>query len=700
MKRSRVLKTILFSILVLGVTLIGCQNGINEPNNSNKTENKDTKVETEVAATGLQSQIDSAAEGASVKLSAGSGVTGNSITIKKAIILDGDGIENLYINVNSKIANNVTIKNFKNAKIKISNTEQSRSAGDEKEEGAEEADSIKKSGEDALPIHLEGCTVDLLETDTDLALYMENGDKKTEIKELSLKEGVEDFTFIELDQAETEKGGDATATEDKSKVEKLKLEDEGIEKVNLVGGSFGEVTFTDDFTDDSEVKFNYDKEFSDQFEDKDFMEEDFVKEKDIGLAEKTLAENESGVYSFTISKDLFDIVNGGIFISFLTDSQAEAISTQGHEAVWGLDGPLVASYENPIYATMPTGPFKVTEGDTGLKTVYGTEWCYVDYAHAYARGLISTYMNDDIVELDYYRNYNKEAFIADVKEDEVIIYVNMAKVRKDDVIICVNQGEAYGENGTKLSEISLDGYKPYLCVDQDIIQKALEAEENISQEALETLQMEVNPFAITNEGESHPITLSLPYGDTIKMSHEVMNTFSPMTAAEAYPDVSTIEYSKVEVKDAGENPFYDEYEDPDAEYLYVYEVSSEGKAIPTGLLSKDMIYNDMEMENDPVKYYSDEECTKELTKAQIEKLPQLNKIYKKAPPVTLSLVIVTKTEEGDETEFQTKTRDEILAAMDQGEKFYSDQELTLEFTKESLMELTPGSTVYKAAAAE
>ena len=124
----------------------------------------------------------------------------------------------------------------------------------------------------------------------------------------------------------------------------------------------------------------------------------------------------------------------------------------------------VANMEHPVYAAIPTGTFKIDmDGDkTKPLTIFGSEGGYIDYAAAFARGL-PYYEKQDVVVLENYRNYNKEAFIATVHNSIVSIYVNMAEIKKNDIVICAHTEEgAYGEAGTKMTEINLAGYKPYI----------------------------------------------------------------------------------------------------------------------------------------------------------------------------------------------------------------------------------------------
>ncbi|MBR1722362.1 MAG: hypothetical protein IJ727_07780, partial [Treponema sp.] len=78
---------------------------------------------------------------------------------------------------------------------------------------------------------------------------------------------------------------------------------------------------------------------------------------------------------------------------------------------------------------------------------------------------LSNYEKQDVIVLENYRNYNKDAFIATVDDTNVTIYVNMAEIRKTDIVACVWKEDGdYGEAGSKMTEINLAGYKPYLSL--------------------------------------------------------------------------------------------------------------------------------------------------------------------------------------------------------------------------------------------
>ena len=579
-KKVRVLSIALLSI-VLAVSLLGCPSEGGQPSGGGTT---------------FQSQIDNATAGSSVTLNRN--YSGNSITINKALTVDGNGIENLTITIASNVSNNVTLRNFRNANVTVASSSRraldnrmARAAND-----AEEADKFAKIGDGDLPLHIEGCTIEKLDLGKDVALYLENGDEKSIIEELSLKEGVVDFSFIEFDENGKEVADKtATATAEKSKIEKLSIEDDGIEKINLIGGVISDVDFADGVTAAAIDSLKFDKEFADQFgnEAKTALLDAVpaAKKEDVGVAKRTDSTN---IYSFTMSKDTLAKTNGAFSIIFLKDDQLESIQS-------GNTISSIASFNNPIYVAIPAGCFKVdyqgNETDGTVKTIYGTEWAYVDYAHAFARGLVWNYGLQDIVVLDHYRNYNKNAFAAKINADTVTVYVNMAEIKKSDVICCAysEDDQAYGEAATKLTDLNLSGYKPYFTASLSAMQyfyrianpsparenyDSDQAWEEAGTQYSETLNgyfagfqggnNPLSPLAYSASSQQHgTIQFWPPYGASVKLQYELLDcTLSVMTEENEYPTVptnypsiSTPHYGRTELHPLQEQDF-DELTNP------------------------------------------------------------------------------------------------------------------------------------------
>lgn len=496
-----------------------------------------------VVATGgtLQSHIDSATAGSTVTLN--STMEGTSIVITKALTVDGGNLENISVTVSASVQNGVTLKNFKNATIAVASATPNASirslarAVVSSEE--EEVTSFKKFGDESFPLFIEGCTIERFEAENNVALYLDSGDKRSEIKELYLKEGVEDFTFVEFDE-------ESTLTANKSKVEKLSIEDDGVKEINLIGGTFDDVAFADNFA--GEIDFKYDKEFEDQFAEFDTKDEFFAHEKidarDIALAKDEIANSEElNVYKFTMPRDTFNAMNGKFNVFFLTTAQKAAL-----EAEYGYGTFLdLVTCATPAYDMSLMGAFTVETDDegtiaNGLHAVYGASELYYDYSNViyteegYAAVGISNIPK--AVTLDKYKTYSKEAVIVDVGENEVTVYVNKSAIKKSDLLLCSGYKAANAdedatgssEGGTKLSDISLADYVPFFAVSAE--------------------------YVFENSGESHENTIPnhQPITDIMELPSANKQIWYPhylpyhMDEDNLYPDVSTVEYPDITIK--------------------------------------------------------------------------------------------------------------------------------------------------------
>ncbi len=540
LKKVRVLSIVLLSI-ALAVSVLGCPSEGGQPSGGGTT---------------FQSQIDNATAGSSVTLNRN--YSGNSITINKALTVDGNGIENLTITIASNVSNNVTLRNFRNANVTVASSSRmaldnrmARTAND-----TEEADKFAKIGDGDLPLHIEGCTIEKLDLGKDVALYLENGDEKSIIEELSLKEGVVDFSFIEFDENGKEVADKtATATAEKSKIEKLSIEDDGIAKINLIGGVISDVDFADGVTASDIGSLKYDKEFADQFgnEAKTALLDAVpaTNKEDVGVAKHASA---SGVYKFTMTRDEFNTYNGNITIVFMTGSQKDTITShQGNFTYWtGTEGSstleTVATYATPVYAAIPAGHFKVNETTTnGLKSVQGSEFAYGDYAHAAANGHPHWLEREDIVVLSHYRNYNKEAFIVDLGSSTVDIYVNTAAIKKSDLVVCVGSigdEDPKAEYGSKISEMDLSNYTPYLAVNRNT-----SGEISFSPDDTVTLNGNTAFVSCSND---------LPYFQSLKMSNNDLFYAIFAMSSGSYPaGTSNVAYPNIAVPAGSHHPFED-----------------------------------------------------------------------------------------------------------------------------------------------
>ncbi len=431
------------------------------PSNPTNPDNSGTSDLTTIDATtlsALQKKITDAKAGDTVVLQSGKVAAASAISISKAITVDGKGIDGLTVKVTSTVKDNVVLKNFKNATLKIekdSSAPRAVTAHDAESDG----EKIEKFGDDALPLRLEGCEIKEFIAEDEVALYLGTGDEKTVIEEMNLREGAEKFTFIEND--------DGIKAEDRSSIGKLFIED-GLKEINLIGGSFDDVDFADDFAD-KKLDFNYDAEFE-QFRDDSFMEKSFVEERDIAIAEYE-ATNGKGVYKFEMTTADFNKLNGYMGVIFLNDDQAKAATGNCDLEAFQKK----ATYETPMYNMSIMGAFRVKDNRaTGLQPLYGRNSSYLDYNDAFFGNNFRDFVRK--IYLDNYAIYSKEAIIIDIGEEKVTLYVNMAAIKKQDVTINItpNYGEEGAaptgifEGGSKFTRVDLTGYKPYFIIDTGV----------------------------------------------------------------------------------------------------------------------------------------------------------------------------------------------------------------------------------------
>ena len=454
-----------------------------------------------------QTAINNAAEGASITLSG----TDTQLTITRGITVNGGGLSGATVTVSPSVARNVTLRNFTNSNIRVANVSNTNSSintvnngvfssvrsvfggifrsdnttGSNSQAimGTTSGETFKKIVDESVPLFIENCTINEFEADGKVALYLEKGDgKKSNINTITLKDNASDFSFIEFDDNGKEIA-DKTATPyaDKSKVGNLIIDKNGNTKVNLIGGSFDNVGFGNNSS--AQVDLKYDKELEDDqlhFSDNSLKEaflnnSKITNKEDVGIAKHA---NNSGVYKFTMTRNEFNSYNGKITIVFMTNDQKNTVITKQGSFTYfsGAEGtsPLVsvATYTNPVYAAIPAGHFKIFDTTSnGIKVIQGSEFAYGDYAHAAANGHPNWLELADIVVLTKYRNYNKEAFIINLGADYVDIYVNTAAIKKTDLLTCVGQignESPKVEFGTKVSEMDLSQYTPYLAVNRNI----------------------------------------------------------------------------------------------------------------------------------------------------------------------------------------------------------------------------------------
>ena len=557
MKKLRVLYSVLFTVW-LGAAVIGCTNaggglpqidpedqksesdpgsgGNGSGSGSSGTNIKLTAEQVEA----FQKKLSDAAEGAVIKLTEGKVPAGSTITINKALTVDGSGVEGLTVKIASEILKDINIKNFKKVKIELT-----KKAGGRETlvtDNQTENGSFKKYGDDALPLKLEGCTVEDLKVAGDVALYLGTGKDKTTIENINLAEGVEDFTFVENDKDDD---GNNIADGEKSSVGKLYVEN-GVREINLIGGSFGDVNFANNFA--SKVDVNYDTE-TEQFKNKAFLDGKTVEKKDISIVESEDTSSKS-VYKFEMSKADFEYFNKYMSVIFLTDDQVKALQsgTEVESAWW-----QSVDFDNPVYDMSVMGTFAADgiEGN-GLYPVYGTAEFYLDWSYAL---LTNTKLVKEIY-LEKYKNYNKDSLIVKVDSDNVTVYVDTAAVKKSDLFMCACPGydptleyqEAIYECGSKLSKINVENYKPYFVFHKNIYYD-LNAFVNFE------YHNDMDGFTgfIKNKFSVKPVCedfFQIPCTNNQKFARDYIAF--PMEATSSYPDVSSVKYSDITITANGE----------------------------------------------------------------------------------------------------------------------------------------------------
>ena len=562
MKKTRVL-SILFAIGFIGSLFTGCANG-SSSDDKKDDKKKDTTETTEEsntpAAESRQGQLDAASAGATVTLD--SSFADTELTVAKALTVDGNSISGLTVTVSSDVSSSVTLKNFKNAKIRVASLNNGGNSNVNKinysasrigyfNEGGnpapapegEELDHFRKFGDDAVPLHLEGCTIDEFEAEADVTLYLEGDTKKTEIEDLYLRKGVEDFTFIEDDKNVSHS----------SEVGKLYIED-GLEEINLIGGSFDAVDFADDIT--NEIKFKYDEEFG-QFDDALIAEikaRNDVEARDIALADNIPTEQNSGVYEFEMSRTEFEALNGHIDILFLTSEQRTGI--QNRDPFQPETYLAYMTYDTPAYDMSIMGPFAVEKNsqgsfETGLNAVYGASRTFLDYAF--------TAHSFKITTLEKYLSYSKEAVVINIGSDKVTVLVNKNAIKKSDLLMCTGypnldeDGEPINgkaEGGTKLTDIDLQNYEPYLGINFEGEMHSISGP--FGQLQYDPSQPKTKALTALDPSTSNFTTaiaedITAPTGWSKQAIPRVYTLFPMEKSRTAYPDVSNVTYPDITI---------------------------------------------------------------------------------------------------------------------------------------------------------
>lgn len=589
MKKSKFFVFGLCSVLLLAGSLAGCANAADggSPGTPSQTTTPadattgtTTTTTTTTSGTEVSDQagINAAAAGTTVSLA--SSMAGQSISIDKALTVNGNNVSNVTVTVAPNVRNNVTLRNLNHATIRVASTNNTnasintinsstinssvrsiagrifRADNTSSAGGTNSTNAFKNLDEGAVPIKLEGCTDAKVESEKDIALYLGSGENKSTIEEIKLKEGVQDFSFIEMDDKNT-------ATTAKSKVEKLSIEDDGVQKINLIGGTFDDVNLKNGFN--GSIDFNYDKEFSDQlgsFSGKGaFFADTKIKEKDVAVADDKAANATSTsttdhIYQFTMSRELFNTLNGHFSIIFLTADQA------ANACDFSSEHTELLSFATPAYDMSLMGAFTVeTASDNSITNeyhaVYGASTVFFDYANSIKFDDGIGYRSIKTTTLDKYMTYSKDAVIVSVGASEVSVIVNKSAIRKSDLLLCSgyrwnNQGnDATGssEGGTKLSNINLDGYTPYFCINEFGFNGARSAMSTLRQAGKSLKgQMPANgdensipPVYIPSSDKSAFPGFYFPF------EMEIYNGSYPDVSAVQYPDI-TIPGERVKVR--------------------------------------------------------------------------------------------------------------------------------------------------------
>ena len=557
MKKLRVLYSVLFTIL-LGTALFSCTNNAggglpnidpedkeakSDPVNGGNGGGSGTKVSlTAEQVKAFQTLLNNATDGDIIKLKDGKVPAGSSITISKALTVDGSGVEGLTVKIDPTVLKDINIKNFKKVKIEMGK----KSGGRETlvSDNQTENGSFKKFGDGALPLKIEGCTVEDLNVASDVALYLGTGNEKTTIEKINLAEGVEDFTFVEDDVD--------VADSEKSSVGKLYVEN-GVREINLIGGSFSDVNFADNFA--AKVDFNYDTE-TEQFKNKAFLNKGTVDKKDISIVESEVSSSNTGVYKFEMSKADFEYFNKYMSVILLTDEQVKALQSggTGADAAWwkavDFDAPV---YDMSVMGTFAAATEEESELQDGLYPVYGTADFYLDWSTAL---LTNTKIVDEIF-LSKYVNYNKDSLIVEIAGDKATVYVDTAAIKKNDLFMCACPGydptleyqEAIYECGSKLSKINVENYKPYF-----VFHKIIYYDLGSSVDFEYFNDFEGYKDFIKGKFDSKPIFgefFKIPCTNNQKFEREYLAYSMEPTAK--YPDVSSVEYLDIAIPGRDEN---------------------------------------------------------------------------------------------------------------------------------------------------
>lgn len=495
------MKKIKYLLLSISVTLlifsfIGCSNASSDNNTSDNNSGDNSS-----SSTTFQSQLDAAQAGDSITLD--ESFSGSSITISKKLTVNGNGVQNLSIIINSDVANNVVLTNFVNATINIKDTSSSRNIRNISRSATDpESRKPKEIGDDNPKLYFENCSFDKIIAEDDISLYMKEDAYKSRIKEIELKDGVKSFVVIEDESENLEK-------DKKSSIDKITIE-KGVDEVELVGGYYKDIEFKGDFTTEDKVNFYYDEKGNQVESDfRAYLAEQAAK---VNAKDICNVKNGKGIYKFTIPTDEIDDWNNGkVAIFLIKDSHKEKfLASTGPGWEW-------ATLNEPYYEVSSTGYYKFETTDTNLHSICGN----ADMNYFGSENTTDYY--------EFYANYSKEGICSQKTSSGLDIYVDVSKLLKSDLATCAFKADGNDEyycQPRKLTEIDLKDYKPYISFVNDFFNEDPEFTNKITSSHISFVNSNILVFPYSKANGS--IGIKNGY-------------FANMTEISSYPDVSNVQ---------------------------------------------------------------------------------------------------------------------------------------------------------------
>lgn len=514
MKKIKHVTILVLLSFILSGFLISCNHGMDDeilPDENpieevdNEDDNKDDENDDDEDKVTFQSQLDSAQTGSTVTLNKAN--SGSSITISKGLTVDGNGVENLTVIINSEVASNVSLKNFVNATITISENNRSarnaRAVTNSRSAAPEPTPSKPREiGDDNPKLYIENCSFDKIIAEEDVSLYMKEDTLKSRIKEIELKNGVESFVVIEDESENLEK-------DKKSLIDKITIE-KGVDEVELLGGYYKDIEFKGEFTANDKVDFYYDEK-GNQVESafRSYLAEQSAK---VNAKDICNVKNGNGIYKFTIPTDEIDDWNDGkVAIFLIKDSHKEKfLASTGPGWEW-------ATLNEPYYEVSSTGYYKFENRDTNLHSICGN----ADMNYFGSENTTDYY--------EFYANYSKEGICSQKTISGLDIYVDVSKLLKSDLATCAFKADGNDEyycQPRKLTEIDLKDYKPYISFVNDFFNEDPEF----------TNKIESSQISFVNSN-----ILVFPYSKANGSIGIKNGYFANMTEISSYPDVSNVQ---------------------------------------------------------------------------------------------------------------------------------------------------------------